>query len=116
MRNIASALQAFFRGFGADAYGKNNVPQAARMPYITYDTGAPCGDEPLERRAWLWCRGPGRDAAAALVDAVRASLDEGGAALPGAVILPGAPFAVEEPGAAGDVLCVTMRLQVLAEG
>lgn len=36
MRNAVKALNAYFNGFGLDAYAEDTVPDEAQLPYITY--------------------------------------------------------------------------------
>lgn len=57
MTNTARALYQFFSSFGLPAYAKNNVPDEAEPPYITYEEKRP---EPLAKcllHAWVWYRG-----------------------------------------------------------
>lgn len=80
MRSFAEALQRFFGGFGLPAYGRNNVPDAADAPYISYEIACPPPLGEASLRAWVWY--PGNDYQALLhkIDALLDAMD-GGAVL-----------------------------------
>ena len=102
MTDALSALNAFFSGFGLRAYSKDNVPDGARMPYITYEAVVPA---PMRRsllHAWIWYRGDDLAPVAAKADTIHAAIQNGAAlkALTGAVYLfpdSRTPFAQEQP-------------------
>ena len=114
MTDIAQALQQFFGGFGLPAYGKNDVPDGAEAPYITYEIVRPA---PLRRaplKAWVWSRGNDLTDAFGVCDQMRAALAEGGAAVGNgaAHLFAENPFMQEEGG--GDMRSVAVRVSVLA--
>ena len=102
MTNIARALYQFFSGFGIPAYPKNNIPDNAEPPYISYEVKAP---EPLARallHAWVWYRGTDYTAVAAKCDAIRAAIGTGVTISAGGGSIAifrdnGTPFAQEQP-------------------
>lgn len=103
MTATASAIYRFFSSFGLPAYGKNNVPDGAAMPYITYEIVNPAPLTPAMFHAWVWYRGNALTAIAAKVDEIESALREGGASIPtdtGAVYImtdDSTPFAQEQP-------------------
>lgn len=79
MTRAATALQRLFGGFGLPAWAENDVPDSARMPYITYEAAAP---PPLGRvtlRARVWYPGGARFAVSAKLDEIESALSDGGA-------------------------------------
>lgn len=52
--DVASALYAFFSGFGIPTYTTNNVPETAVLPYLTYDftVSKTLASTPLGARLW----------------------------------------------------------------
>lgn len=102
MTHALEALNAFFEGFGLRAYSRNNIPDTARMPYITYEASVPA---PMQRgllHAWIFYRGTFLAPVASKADEIYAALLNG-AALPtpaGAIYLfpdNRTPFAQEQP-------------------
>lgn len=102
MTQTAQALYSFFSGFGLPAYGKNNVPDAATMPYISYEIVSPAPMRPALFHAWVWYRGNSYTEVAAKCDEIEAALRKG-VSIPtasGAVYIctdNTTPFAQEQP-------------------
>ena len=112
MTDIARALQRFFGGFGLPAYGKNDVPDGAEGPYITYEIVGPAPFARAPLTAWVWSRGNDLSDAFGVCDQMRVALAEGGASVGGAHIFAGNPFIREE--GSGDTRSVAVRVSVLA--
>ena len=77
MTETSRALYQFFSGFGIPAYGKNNVPNGAQLPYITYEVKEP---EPLAKcllHAWVWYRGTTMTNVLAKCDEIKATIGTG---------------------------------------
>ncbi len=112
--DIAQALQQFFGGFGLPAYGKNDVPDGAEAPYITYEIVRPAPMRRAPLKAWVWSRGGDLTDAFAVCDLMRGALAEGGAAIGdgAAHLFAENPFMQEEGG--GDMRSVAVRVGVLA--
>ena len=51
-----TAINAFWNGFGLDAYDENTVPDGAVLPYITYAASTAGLDEPVYMTASIWYR------------------------------------------------------------
>ena len=102
MTNALGALNTFFEGFGLRAYSRNNIPDSARMPYITYEASVPAPMRRALLHAWIWYRGTSLASVASKADEIYAAL-QNGAALPtsaGAVYLfpdNRTPFVQEQP-------------------
>lgn len=102
MTNTARALYQFFSGFGIPAYAKNNVPDEAEAPYITYEVTRP---EPLSRcllHAWVWYRGTSLTGVLEKCDEIETAIGTGiTIRTPGGFIAlfkdAGTPFAQEQP-------------------
>lgn len=56
MTDTARALYQFFSGFGLPAHAKNNVPDDAELPYITYEVKRPAPLSKCLLHAWVWYR------------------------------------------------------------
>ena len=110
--DIAQALQRFFGRFGLSAYGKNDVPDGAEGPYITYEIACPAPFKRAPLKAWVWSRGGDLTGAFEVCDRMRGALAEGGAAVGGAHIFAENPFIQEE--GRGDMRSVAVRVSVLA--
>lgn len=82
MTNTAQALYTFFSSFGIPAYGKNNVPDNGKMPYITYELLNPAPFETAMFHAWVWYRGTSYAEITAKCDEIEAVLRDGGASIP----------------------------------
>lgn len=77
MTNTARSLYQFFSGFGIPAYSKDNVPDAAELPFITYEVVEP---EPLAKclfHAWVWYRDTSMTAVLAKADQIKAAIGTG---------------------------------------
>lgn len=81
MTNFAKALQQFFEGFGLPVYAKDDVPDGAQLPYITYELVAPAPLARAKMRAWIWHRAEGRVEALGVLDDLESALSEGGVAI-----------------------------------
>ena len=102
MTHALKALNDFFGGFGLPAYSKNNVPESARMPYITYEASVPAPTQSALLHAWVWYRGTGLGPVSEKADAIYRAIRRGAAlrTAAGALYLfPDArtPFAQEQP-------------------
>lgn len=102
MTDTARALYQFFSGFGIPAYSKNNVPDGAEAPYITYEVKEP---EPLSKcllHAWVWYRSNSLTGILGTCDAIKAAIGTGlTIQTPGGFIAlfrdADTPFAQEQP-------------------
>lgn len=56
MYKAVEALDAFFSGFGLDAYQVGTVPEDAELPYITYSIGVPEWNQKASMFAQVWDR------------------------------------------------------------
>ena len=77
MTNTARTLYEFFSGFGIPAYVQDNIPDNARMPYITYELIEP---EPLSyayMHASVWYRDTSYNAVSAKCDEIKAAIGRG---------------------------------------
>lgn len=77
MMQTATALSAFFSGFGIPAYMSDNIPDNVTMPYITYELVEP---EPLTTarfNASVWYRSTGLAEITAKVDEIRDAIGGG---------------------------------------
>lgn len=54
MANKWTALNTFWNSFNIPAYDENTVPDAAVMPYITYEASISGFDEKIQLMASLW--------------------------------------------------------------
>ena len=54
--NKMQSLQAFWGGFGLDAYDETTVPDNAQLPYITYEASTDDFGNTLAQTASLWYR------------------------------------------------------------
>ena len=77
MINTARALYQFFSGFGIPAYAKNNVPDEAEAPYITYEVKRPDPRFKCLLHAWVWYRGTSMTEVLAKCDEIEAAIDMG---------------------------------------
>lgn len=81
MTGFAQALQRFFAGFGLPVYAKDDVPDGAQLPYITYELVAPAPLARAKMRAWIWHRAEARVEALGVLDDIENALAEGGVAI-----------------------------------
>ena len=83
MTNAARALNAFFSGFGLDAYPEDNVPerdasgQALRPPYITYALVESEWDQATAYQARIFWRSEGYEDITAKADEIVARIGSG---------------------------------------
>lgn len=77
MTNTASALYAFWSGFGIPAYLENTVPDEATLPYITYNLIETESTEPSTHYAQIFYRDTSNVSILAKVDAIRAEIGQG---------------------------------------
>lgn len=77
MTNTARALYQFFSGFGLPAYAKNNVPDEAEAPYITYEVTRPAPLAKCLLHAWVWYRGTTMTDVLAKCDQIEAAIGTG---------------------------------------
>lgn len=54
MTSVATALYAFYSGFGLPAYPEDGVPSEAALPYITYTVVQPDWNENAVHQARVW--------------------------------------------------------------
>ena len=118
MINTARALYQFFSGFGLPAYAKNNVPDGAETPYITYEIKRPAPLSKCLLHAWIWYRGTTMTDVLQKAQEIEAAIGDEGITLPtpgGFVALfldDDTPFAQEQsdPDRTLRVLYLTMIL------
>ena len=118
MTNALRALNAFFGGFGLPAFSRDNVPDDARMPYITFEASVPAPTQRALLHAWVWYRGTDLAPAAAKVDEICMALQNGAAlkTATGAVYLfpdTRTPFAQEQPDPDKNVRVMYLTMAVV---
>lgn len=118
MTNTAKALYRFFSGFGLHAYVEYDIPDDAKLPYISYQLIEPEWDDAGTFYARVWYRSTSYVDINAKVDQIRAAVGEG-ASLPtetGAVYLTkGSPFVQFMPMEGDDTLKVAyLNFNILA--
>lgn len=77
MTATATALQAFFGGFGVPAWPEGAVPETAREPYITYAPVEPEWRSPAILTARVWYRDTGYEAINAKAAQIARAVGEG---------------------------------------
>lgn len=83
MIDVASALQAFYSGFGMRAWPEHSVPKkegdgsALLPPYITYTVVQPHWNENATHQARVWTRSESFAQAAGVADAIKTAIGEG---------------------------------------
>ena len=100
MTATATALNGFFSSFGMPAWPEGSVPEAAKLPYITYTLTEPEWDESAMLQVRVWTRsdsfGPVNAATAAMLARVgRGVLIPAGSGR--ICIRPGSPLAQHMP-------------------
>ena len=76
------AYQAFWASFTLPAYDENSVPEAAQMPYVTYEAAVSSFDEDTALAASLWYRSTSWAAITAKADEIAAHIGRGGKLIP----------------------------------
>ena len=100
MTATATALQAFFGGFGMAAYPEGCVPVTAGLPYITYTVPEPDWRAPAILQARIWTRSESFVPVNAATSAVLRAVGEGALIPAGSgyiCIRPGSPLAQHMP-------------------
>lgn len=115
MTDAARALQRFYGGFGLPAYAKDNVPDGAAMPYITYERVQPAPMESALARAWIWYRGHDDADLAGKCEQVAGALSDGGTFVEGLYLFMDrrTPFAQAQGDARSDVRCACLTVRVM---
>ena len=76
MTETAKALYSFYSGFGIDAYPESNVPEDAKLPYITYTVIEPDWRNAASHQARVWYRSEGYKKINAKVDEITGAVGE----------------------------------------
>lgn len=77
MYKAVEALDAFFSGFGLDAYQVGTVPEDAELPYITYSIGVPEWNQKATMYAQVWDRTRSNAGIIRKADQITAAIGEG---------------------------------------
>lgn len=81
MAALARMLQAFWAGFGLDAYPEENVPSDVQFPYITYSIVMPDFYANALHQARVWYRTTSYGAILAKVDEIKRAIGPEGVRL-----------------------------------
>lgn len=76
MTETATALYSFYSGFGIDAYPESNVPENAKLPYITYTVIEPDWRNAASHQARVWYRSESYKGINAKVDEITRAVGE----------------------------------------